>query len=80
MLAGIDRERVDAVRGKDPDRDEEEGDEPPQRQAEKARRGQVEPRPPRRPSRSRLEAGFRLDGQFLTAFRQAAFTCCHAFA
>jgi hypothetical protein len=80
MLAGIDRECVEAVGSDDSNRDEEEDDEPRQGQAEQGRRGQVDARPPAAASPSRLEAGFGLDGQFLAAFRQAAFTSCHAFA
>ncbi len=44
-----DRERVEAVRRNDPDRDEEEDDEPGNRQAQQARAGQVEPRACDRP-------------------------------
>jgi hypothetical protein len=48
VRARDDRERVDAVRGDDPDRDQEEEREPADRQAEEARSGEIDARAARR--------------------------------
>jgi hypothetical protein len=64
MLARVDRERIEAVRGDDANRNQEKDDEPRQGQAEQGRRGQVDARSPAAARRPRLEAGFGLDGQF----------------
>ena len=81
MLAGVDRERVDAVGADDGDRDEEEDQQAHERQAEQGRRRQVGAQASAAADRRRPGAGFGLDGHVLLAdSRQAALTSSHSFA
>ena len=61
MRAARDREGVDAVRRDDPDRHDEEDDEPGDRKAEQGRRSQIEPEAPTVNTARRRHPGLSLD-------------------